>query len=226
MEIKRKVRRRGFSCPLHPYQLTSWIATLLTIAGVSVIFERYTEGYILPIIYYLLQTVVIILAALVTGIDPSDKFFLEKDAQLSSIGYCSICNTNVHPSSKHCGNCNRCVKRFDHHCKMLNNCIGATNYRLFLSLIVMVLLQEITLALYSSFMLYVWILSGSKGYSIISGLLLGESVGVCIGDGYLISLHTYLQIRGITTYEYIIENRNKLDAMNIQTGESKDISTD
>ena len=225
MEIKRRVRRRGFSCPLNPYQIVSWIVTILTLTGVSIIFARYTEGYILASIYYLFQTVAIILAALIIGNDPSDRFTLENISELSSIGYCSICGTNVYPSSKHCGNCNRCVMKFDHHCKVLNNCIGAVNYKLFFSLIISVLLQGIALAIYSSFMLYICISTGDKSYSIISALLLGESVGVCIGDGYLISLHTYLQIRGITTYEYIIENRNKLEAMNIANGESKDIST-
>ena len=75
-------------------------------------------------------------------------------------------------------------------------------------------------------MLYVWILSGSTVYSIISGLLLGKSVGVCIGDAYLLSLHAYLRRRGITTYEYIVENRNKKLVIHINTGEGKESHDD
>ena len=43
----------------------------------------------------------------------------------------------------------------------------------------------------------------------ISSILLGESFILLIGDVHLIGLHIYLKIKGLTTYEYIVEIRKK-----------------
>ena len=132
----KKVRRNGFEQPFHIYQVFSWILIILTIVAVSTGF--FPEYFIVGIIYYLIQTVVIFLAVFIMKKDPSDPISLgfPPDAGVHNMPYCSICQSNVHPSSKHCGQCNRCVAFFDHHCKILNTCIGKVNYRYFISLIV------------------------------------------------------------------------------------------
>ena len=54
--------------------------------------------------------------------------------------YCHICDVQVSASAKHCSICNKCIYAFDHHCVWLNTCIGGKNYRLFLSMLLLVVL--------------------------------------------------------------------------------------
>ena len=123
--------------------------------------------------------------------------------------FCSFCMTNVHPSSKHCRQCNRCVVHFDHHCKLLNNCIGKINYPYFVLLLLSFLSNIIILGIYSIFIIKLSVDNDNKLKIVISALLLVECAIAFISVFYLIVLHIYLIYRNITTYEYIIENRQK-----------------
>ena len=113
--------------------------------------------------------------------------------------YCTVCNSYVSKSTKHCGSCNRCVERFDHHCKWLNNCIGSKNYRTFIYLIISVLVNQLILLICEcillenadTFMLQV----------LIFDLILNALLIVLIG--YLLCMHIFLRIKGMTTYQYI-----------------------
>ena len=54
--------------------------------------------------------------------------------------YCNICDVHVTNKAKHCSACNKCIYAFDHHCIWLNTCVGGKNYRLFLSMLVLIIL--------------------------------------------------------------------------------------
>ena len=185
--------------------------TLLNILVVSIVFIRNKEHYILGIFYYISQVTVIIIAIYITAKDPSDQLSIGKilESQVSSVAFCSACNSNVYSTSKHCGRCNRCVTKFDHHCKLLNTCIGKINYIYFKILLVAFFCKIFILGLYSLIMLIAYINENNTTNTIISSLIFAESVFLIIGDSYLIILHIYLSFRKITTYEYIIENRIK-----------------
>ena len=52
--------------------------------------------------------------------------------------YCRVRKTNI---VKHCHICKKCVKGFDHHCDWIDNCVGENNKLLFLSFVIMTLLN-------------------------------------------------------------------------------------
>lgn len=54
--------------------------------------------------------------------------------------FCHVCDVNVTSKAKHCSSCNKCVHSFDHHCIWLNTCIGGKNYRLFFSMLILVVI--------------------------------------------------------------------------------------
>lgn len=60
---------------------------------------------------------------------------------LDCVGYCEYCQRNVLKDSKHCRRCNRCVRGFDHHCRFVNQCVGRRNYRLFIILLVLIVID-------------------------------------------------------------------------------------
>lgn len=210
----KKVRRHGFSLPLHTYQVISWIFTFLTISAMSIILAVSPEHYKFTIVYYILQTVTILLAFKTTITDPSDRLSIGKevDQGMPTVGYCSLCQTNVFPMSKHCGSCNRCVQKFDHHCKMLNNCIGELNYKHFFALISAVMILEIFVGIYSGIFAAFFFRQEKNGIAGVCCFLIFKSLAVCIAIGYLILLHLYFSWKGITTYEYIILQKKKKEA--------------
>lgn len=137
--------------------------------------------------------------------------------------FCDVCGYFVHMSSKHCGSCNRCVKGFDHHCKWLNNCVGLSNYRIFLALISSLTVNVVIVISFDTLVLYRYFNGDSDVKKSLEGNLGGSLdawCGVLVVLGLLcilifaatfnlIGLHVYLNYRGITTYELIIENRAK-----------------
>jgi DHHC palmitoyltransferase len=214
--MERKVKRKGFHPPYHPLQVLSWVATILNLITVGLVFVPYSKAYEFWILFYSLQTIVVILTLIICFTDPTDPVSIgkSKPADSSIVATCSICSTNVSPNSKHCGQCNRCVSGFDHHCKWLNTCIGESNYKLFILLLVSVFIQAFVLFFYSIAMLILFIQHSSPGMIVICCILILESIIVVVGDTNLIGLHAYLKYRGLTTFEFILEQRKKLKKIN------------
>ena len=113
---------------------------------------HFTYCILIGIIYAALSLAVILVGIKATLTDPTDQNVVYErkmrklgqevvDADLEY--FCDVCDSFVSDRSKHCGDCNRCVDLFDHHCKWLNNCVGAKNYKEFLILISIVLVQSI-----------------------------------------------------------------------------------
>ena len=117
--------------------------------------------------------------------------------------------------TKHCSSCNKCIEVFDHHCIWLNNCIGKKNYFHFLILIAIVLTFSIYISGIFSYGLYVYYrqidllreniedIVDSLKVICISNLALSELTIYLAGK--LLGFHLYLIKRGITTYQYIVE---------------------
>jgi palmitoyltransferase len=59
--------------------------------------------------------------------------------------YCNVCDVHVSAKAKHCSSCNKCVDSFDHHCIWLNTCIGGKNYRLFFSMLILVVIGSLVI---------------------------------------------------------------------------------
>ena len=155
-------RRTGFSAPLSPLQLTSWVATaLLTLGfyGWTLPFLEFGPWRIVAVLVYSCAlAAVVVLAAIATRTNPADPAVLEAsrrhgDTDAFSITapapapvdpgkpYCDYCGCCVGRATKHCRACDKCIWGFDHHCKWLNNCVGGANYRSFFGLICAVLLM-------------------------------------------------------------------------------------
>ena len=149
---RRKVRKNGWTFPLHPLQFMAWffyfyfLFTLFTlfIPNLSASCDRilcYTFGGLIFLVHFVIHI-------LSVSANPSDDGVIAKcDARRGSrifpLGtfdrtkhehvienqFCYICEVSVSPRAKHCSVCNKCVQSFDHHCKWLNNCVGGKNYR-------------------------------------------------------------------------------------------------
>jgi hypothetical protein len=80
---------------------------------------------------------------------PRTDFDRQQHAHVITDLYCHVCDVNVTDNAKHCAVCNKCIKAFDHHCIWLNTCIGGKNYRLFLSMLTLIVLSTLTISINS-----------------------------------------------------------------------------
>ena len=143
--------------------------------------------------------------------------------------YCYLCEINVGMTSKHCRYCDKCVVGFDHHCVWLNTCIGSKNYPWFFTTVLASALFTITSTVLSialviesfntpdrisSLSYYTPItLHGVQALLLLSVLVfLGWTAMVCQLGGF----HIYLVYRGISTYDFIVEQQQKSTERNKQ----------
>lgn len=148
----RKVRKNGWTFPLHPLQFMAWffyfyfLFTLFTlfIPNIPASCDRilcYTFGGLIFFVHFIVHILsvsanpsddgVISMCDARRGsrIFPLGNFDRTKHEHVIENQFCYICEVSVSPRAKHCSVCNKCVNSFDHHCKWLNNCVGGKNYR-------------------------------------------------------------------------------------------------
>lgn len=231
-------KRNGLHYPLHIKQLIAIVATAYiiwasyAILGSALQFQVFSSKVSFIVLFTVSEAVVLALGIAGTVVCPTDPAIAEqiadkaagKPINLDNYGsYCERCQFYVNASSKHCGACNRCVNGFDHHCKWLNNCIGAVNYRIFLGLIVSLFVNAAVILAYGTLALSQYYsddgdlkeriderLGGnlSAWGGVLGGLDLLAAL-VLLATGNLICLHIYLNYRGMTTFELILEKRAK-----------------
>ncbi|XP_021373507.1 probable palmitoyltransferase ZDHHC1 isoform X2 [Mizuhopecten yessoensis] len=151
--------------------------------------------------------------------------------------HCYICDADVGSRSKHCSACNKCVNDFDHHCKWLNNCVGGRNYKWFLQVLVtgvvgiffILVVTLVEIVAYSSdaetgnilqpyidvknnvtsepvfYLVYQPVPKGGfLAVLIITGILLFLGLALLL---HLFVFHCYLMYHHISTYDYIVKQR-------------------
>ena len=235
----------GFSPPFPWQQIITWLLFILHAIIFSVItmplLNRVLSSHrqlmwMFSSFFIILSLIVIALSLISTYIDPSDLLLKQellkrekyiKQNEKFTLQFskkdliCIICCCNINNDSKHCKKCNKCIEHFDHHCNWLNNCIGKLNYSYFYLLLLILIINFIlnivicALSLFSKENKH-----KSKYDSIITAILgLAYIIGL-INIGYLFIIHTWLRIKGITTYEYIClkeqeQERNSNSNINI-----------
>lgn len=137
-------RKNGLACPLHPFQLLSYVLFVLFVVFLYAFQLLYLDvpgRAALGCVYGVCVVVAIVGGAVATGADPADPCLhsppqWDRYDDVPDRLFCYRCERHVPSSSKHCTVCQKCVGGFDHHCIWLNNCIGAANYLPFLTLLI------------------------------------------------------------------------------------------
>ncbi|CAD5209643.1 unnamed protein product [Bursaphelenchus xylophilus] len=155
------------------------------------------------------------------------QFDRSKHSHVIENNFCNICQITVTPGTKHCKHCNKCIPNFDHHCKWLNNCIGKKNYKAFLVLVVSLVVYSLI-----SIGVFVWALGlfiVNTGHTetqpdgfvneymffdvwnwFIMCILVIICQGVLCGSTiHLLSFHVLLWCNKMTTFSYIVQQRQK-----------------
>lgn len=173
------------------------------------------------------------------GIKGRPEFDRSKHAHVIENGRCHLCNIRASgPRTKHCRLCNKCVERFDHHCKWLNQCVGARNYVAFVVCVLSAVLGSLAVFLISVFELFVyfanpyWLDSVFRtnvfdetfhNFSYVSPQLplaryyfgtvvAAQALLALVAASFLLHLcafHVYISVLGVTTYEYIRNQRSR-----------------
>ena len=183
------------------------------------------EAQILLCLAFMLPFGAAVIAGTVCGfIDPADDYVLacnnEGHGDTTRV-YCYLCEINVGLTSKHCRYCDKCVVGFDHHCVWLNTCIGSKNYHWFFATVIssgMICTLSLGLALallietfssparIQSLPFFLIPLAAIQALLFLSLFLLLVWVSMIYQLG---TFHIYLVSRGISTYDFIVEQQQR-----------------
>lgn len=242
--IRRLRREHGLQLPLHPLQVSGWLALAALSAGAFLFLVPALPYRLQPAalavlsILLLLHLVAHLSAALLDPAEPAlrktvpepvPELDRSKHAHVIEEGVCHLCRINISsPKTKHCSACNKCVAHFDHHCKWLNHCVGGRNYAPFLMCVSTAVAAAALVALLAIAELIVhhtnpsWLSRGAANETIaatsslpssdaaflavvaILGLLAAVTAGLLL---HLCFFHIYISFLGLTTYEYIRQQR-------------------
>ncbi|KAK7919222.1 hypothetical protein WMY93_010506 [Mugilogobius chulae] len=183
---------------------------------------------------------------------PVPVFDRSKHAHVIENCHCFLCQVDVGPKSKHCSACNKCVANFDHHCRWLNNCVGSRNYNLFLLSVASALFGVCLVLIVASYVFIeffvdpsklrtdkhfqvrnesaVWFLFLPVAPVVSAGAVIPGLAAVTIALGvlscvllcHLLFFHIYLMWNRLSTYEYIIRQRHRLNPRNTTKAPAKE----
>lgn len=238
-------REHGLQLPLHPLQVSGWLALIGLAAGSFLFLVPALPVVLQPAALATLCTLLLLHLAAHLGavlIDPAEPALRRtapvplptldrtKHAHVIEEGSCHLCKVLVSGErTKHCSACNKCVARFDHHCKWLNHCVGGRNYVPFLMCVTTAVAASAFVALLAIAEFVVhhtdhsWLTRNppandtSVAHSslpssdaaflavvAILGLLAIIIAGLLL---HLCFFHIYISFLGLTTYEYIRQQR-------------------
>lgn len=134
--------------------------------------------------------------------------------------YCWVCEHDVAEQSMHCRYCNKCVSKFDHHCQWLNTCVGERNYPYFFKTlwsIAALLIVHMGVLIGLAIDILIGGSSQQRANDWFSADLYELVVAfqlffflfdlVCLSlILQLVSFHIKLQKKGLTTYQYILQD--------------------
>lgn len=115
---------------------------------------------------------------------------------------CDFCEIQQPMRTKHCEDCGKCVRKYDHHCPWLEACIGERNHKFFW----LFLLATSALTPWTLYMTWNGIeYQPQWGDWIKTNILLMINILIEVAGGFivvgLLSFHTFLMLRGLTTWE-------------------------
>uniref|UniRef100_A0A7S4SJ79 Palmitoyltransferase n=1 Tax=Alexandrium monilatum TaxID=311494 RepID=A0A7S4SJ79_9DINO len=239
-DVPETVRTNGFGWPFHPLQVVSWVVSGLDVLVYSFMGLPLLEPDPLMIalaLCYAASVIVLVVGfAKATGCNPMDprvklaqqgpELELEESDDLP---FCPICEVTVEVRSKHCRSCNKCIDVFDHHCMWLNNCIGRANYRAFFVTVCSVAVMTGILLSTCAYVLTTYVVDEEKFVQRAEAivflrsspreLLLGVTIMLVVLnaplfllDVQLVLLHLFLMSQNLTTFEYIVNKQERLEA--------------
>lgn len=210
-------RRNGFQRPFHALQIAAFAVTLF---GLLFFWTAVFPGYILlyldgstGCLAELIVFSVVVFCEMTSLYAAWLIVSLKENGDTEGEGeICVYCRRRTEVQSKHCKACNKCVTGFDHHCKWLNMCIGRKNYRVFMWYVVSAVLGMLTALVASIVYLARWWtkLAAFNWYFRIGPLIL--CVLMVLGLPQIVHLfcfHIMLNIKGMSTYEYILFKRER-----------------
>ncbi|QCE07174.1 protein S-acyltransferase 18 [Vigna unguiculata] len=171
-----------------------------------------------------------------------DDDAIAPDLKEDDISFCALCDFEVKKHSKHCRTCNRCVEGFDHHCRWLNNCVGKRNYTTFFLLMIFVLLMlliegGVAIAIFIRCFadkrgiekelqskLHIEFPRGVLATICVLLLLLTAYSSAALGQ--LFFFHVVLIRKGMRTYDYILAMREENEAMELESLDDSDFSSE
>ncbi|KAL4468662.1 hypothetical protein ABPG74_005165 [Tetrahymena malaccensis] len=228
---KRRVKINGCQTPFTIYQIISYIIFLSQGIWVFYIFKEFLNGEdALKIAYLILNgifySLILFFGTISSYINPIDDMITmqQKGIQIDEskkTHQCKICNLFVGVKTKHCGVCNKCIFEFDHHCEWLNNCVGSKNYKYFILLLCSLIGELLTSISYISYSLSLYNNDYDRyvqqsGFSSSCKVFMGLSIAAIIVNILcllyclqLVLYHAWLKIKGMSTYDHIVKNRQK-----------------
>jgi len=118
-------------------------------------------------------------------------------AKGKEVQLCHTCHVVRPLRAKHCGFCGGCVLRHDHHCPWVDNCIGRDNYLAF-TLFIWATLVAICLHMH---LCYAYLKAHDWDWWI--AFQVGDMALACAFDVALVSFHTSLALKNLTTNESV-----------------------
>ncbi|RNF25815.1 uncharacterized protein Tco025E_02070 [Trypanosoma conorhini] len=232
-------RRTGFECPLDLLQLFAWLFIVVVAVLHYTLHVPFLEPALLIVVASVSSVLFTVVVALKISLSLSriedpvifrtdlprlEQTELTQEAAPTGTVPCVFCRRFVRADSKHCGVCDKCVPGFDHHCRWLNACVGEGNYKAFCAFMgtawcgmafifaigLYVLVDAFTAReKYEDLLHRRYHASHYKVYLVFLFIpLLMCALGICV-LGHLIIFHVYLCSTHKTTYQHMVDKRER-----------------